>query len=318
VSGRRTWRRRTSSSSREITERKRTEAALQSALGIASRRGAETAAMLSGAGGVLDKRSFEEAARTIFVPARGSSARVPGYISLSNADGTESEMTYVDSGGLPLHRARRRDDAHSRAAGRGVPVAPAGVRQRVHGGGRGGVLPEGHATIANVLFAPLTGGRARWSACLGLANKAGGFTPEDARMAAAFGEFASVALNNSRNLHSLEASETRFRSVVSTASDAILYIDERGTIVFSNPASAGSRLRAGRGGGAAADHPDARALPRGSRGGLACRDCWPPASPSCCGQDARADRAAKGGTEFPLELSIAAWETEEGCFFTGS
>ncbi len=94
---------------------------------------------------------------------------------------------------------------------------------------------------------------------LGLANKAGGFTPEDARMAAAFGEFASVALNNSRNLHSLEASETRFRSVVSTASDAILYIDERGTIVFSNPGVGPDlRLRAGRGGGAAADHPDAR------------------------------------------------------------
>ena len=59
--------------------------------------------------------------------------------------------------------------------------------------------PQGHVRMDNVMFAPLIlEGKA--VGVLGLANKTGGFTDEDIRMAAAFGDQAAIALQNSRNL----------------------------------------------------------------------------------------------------------------------
>jgi signal transduction histidine kinase len=46
---------------------------------------------------------------------------------------------------------------------------------------------------------------------LGLANRPGGFTANDAGLAATFGELAAVALKNSRTRESLEQSETQYR-----------------------------------------------------------------------------------------------------------
>ena len=56
-------------------------------------------------------------------------------------------------------------------------------------------MPNGHVTLDNVLFAPLKiEGKAR--GLIGLANKPGGFTENDARMVMAFSEFAAIALRN--------------------------------------------------------------------------------------------------------------------------
>lgn len=56
-------------------------------------------------------------------------------------------------------------------------------------------MPNGHVTLDNVLFAPLKiEGKAQ--GLIGLANKPGGFTENDARMITAFSEFAAIALRN--------------------------------------------------------------------------------------------------------------------------
>jgi len=56
-------------------------------------------------------------------------------------------------------------------------------------------IPNGHVTLDNVLFAPLKiEGKAR--GLIGLVNKPGGFTENDARMVTAFSEFAAIALRN--------------------------------------------------------------------------------------------------------------------------
>ena len=62
-------------------------------------------------------------------------------------------------------------------------------------------LPNGHVTLDNVLFAPLVIDN-KAVGLLVLANKPGGFTKQDARIASGFSEFASVALFNSRTLES--------------------------------------------------------------------------------------------------------------------
>ena len=63
-------------------------------------------------------------------------------------------------------------------------------------------LPPGHVRLENVLFAPLViDGRA--VGVLGLGNKPGGFTDQDATLAVTFGELVAIALRNSRTLESL-------------------------------------------------------------------------------------------------------------------
>ena len=70
------------------------------------------------------------------------------------------------------------------------------------------LMPEGHVSLDHVLFALLViEGKA--VGLLGLADKPGGFTENDARMAPAFGEYAAIALCNSWTLKSLENSEER-------------------------------------------------------------------------------------------------------------
>jgi len=66
--------------------------------------------------------------------------------------------------------------------------------------------PDGHVTLRNVLFAPLTIEQ-QVVGVIGLANKSGGFTKRDSEMAMAFGELASVALVNSKMLEILEENE---------------------------------------------------------------------------------------------------------------
>ena len=67
-------------------------------------------------------------------------------------------------------------------------------------------MPAGHISLDNVLFAPMMlEGKA--IGLLGLANKPGGFTGNDAKMAAAFGRLAAIALSNSGMLESLGKSE---------------------------------------------------------------------------------------------------------------
>jgi len=73
------------------------------------------------------------------------------------------------------------------------------------------LLPRGHVSLENVLFAPLTVEQ-KTLGIIGLANKAGGFTDHDARMAMAFGEIASMALMNSRILEMLEENEKRLKA----------------------------------------------------------------------------------------------------------
>lgn len=148
-------------------------------------------------------------------------------------DGTENELVFLDSGGLPCSVAPS------------LPMPIRGLRAVAHQSGRtvyendfassewAGFLPQGHAPLDNVLFAPLAIDGAVVG-LLGLANKPGGFTDDDARIASAFAELAAVALHNSRTLEALEHSEDRYRSLVETAVDAIVSIDSDGNIALWN------------------------------------------------------------------------------------
>jgi PAS domain-containing protein len=72
---------------------------------------------------------------------------------------------------------------------------------------------------------------------LGLANKPGGFTANDASLASAFGELAAVSFLNAQRLEDLRDSEERFSSLAQSATDAIISADSEGNIIYWNRAA---------------------------------------------------------------------------------
>ncbi|MBI5664841.1 MAG: PAS domain-containing protein, partial [Nitrospirae bacterium] len=123
-------------------------------------------------------------------------------------DGHENEVLFLDAGGRPC------------TVDPSLPMPVRGLRGTAYSSGRTvyendftrsewvEFMPEGHAALENVMFAPLLIDEVTVG-ILGLANKKGGFTDNDARMATAFGELASIALHNSRLFESLRDSEKR-------------------------------------------------------------------------------------------------------------
>jgi PAS domain S-box-containing protein len=298
----------------DITEHRRAEDELQRALDESRQRQAEVSALLNGARQVLAQHRFEETARSIFDTCKDLTGATAGYLALSSQDGTENELLFLESGGRPCTI----DPA--------LPMPIRGLRGQVYQSGSvayendfwsspwAHLLPAGHVGVDNLLFAPLViSGQV--VGLLGLANKPGGFTENDARLATAFAELASIALHNSRLMESLEASELRFRSVVETASAAIVTADNRGKITFCNRAAetifgytAEEMIGA----------PLTQIMPErfwaAHRAGM--HRVLVTGKTRLAGETVETIGARKNGNEFPLELSLAAWQTGEGSFFT--
>jgi len=195
---------------REIAERKQAEKALRDALEGSRKRGLETSALLEGSRAVLEMRDFKTAAENVFHACKRLIGASAGYVALLSADGEENEVLFLDSGGLPC------------TVDPSLPMPIRGLRAKAYSIGQAvydnefdtsewrQFLPVGHAPLHNVLFAPLLF-QAKAVGIMGLANKPGGFTDGDARLAAAFADHAAIALQNSRNLEALRESEARYR-----------------------------------------------------------------------------------------------------------
>ncbi len=185
-----------------ITRRKKAEEALEQALGTARLREGELAALLDGARSVLEFKGFEEAARAIFDACKLQTGAAAGFVELFSADGQNLEYILLDSGNeacrveenipLPVRGMREK------ALQEGGPV----YENRFAESGWAGLLPEGHVHLDSVLLVPLKVDGEQ-PGIIGLANKPGGFSADDARLARGFGELASIAFRNSRNLDAL-------------------------------------------------------------------------------------------------------------------
>jgi PAS domain S-box-containing protein len=97
-------------------------------------------------------------------------------------------------------------------------------------------IPNGHVSIKNVLFTPLMN-EGKVNGFFGFANKPGGFTEDDARLAPAFSDLAAVALNNSQMVNEVKRLNEFRKRVLESINDAILVIDVKDfTIVAANKA----------------------------------------------------------------------------------
>jgi GAF domain-containing protein len=160
------------------------------------------AAVISGARAILEKPTFVETARAIFDKCRELTGAVSGYVALLSKDGLENEVLFLEAGGMPCSV-----DPSLPMPIRGLRAIAYETRKTVfendfmdsdwiH------FMPGGHVELRNVMFAPLNI-EGRTVGIMGLANKPGGFTDEDAEIASVFGELAAIALLNSRHLEEL-------------------------------------------------------------------------------------------------------------------
>ena len=171
------------------------EAASVKELKASEQRILETSALLECSQAIFIHREFQQTARSIFDSAKDLIGATAGYVALLSEDGMENEVLFLDDGGLPC------------TVDPTLPMPIRGLREKAYRTGKPvfennfsnskwmAFMPKGHVALDNVLFTPLQiDGKAR--GLIGLANKPGGFTENDARMLTAFGEFAAIALGN--------------------------------------------------------------------------------------------------------------------------
>lgn len=183
----------------DITELIHARQDLETALDGAKTREQEIQGLLKGARAVLEQENFQTTARTVFDTCSELIGATSGYVALLSDDGSENEVLFLESGGLPCDVDLE------------LPMPIRGLRQVAYEECRAvydnefmdsrwqQYMPEGHVRLDNVLFAPLIiDGKV--VGLIGMANKKGGFVENDAEIAQGFAELAAVALQNSLNV----------------------------------------------------------------------------------------------------------------------
>ena len=190
----------------DVTARKQAEEALQAALQTTELRQQDTNALLEAADAVLRSCDFAGTARCIFDLCKARTGASAGYVALLADNGEENEVLFLDAGGMPC------------TVDPTLPMPVRGLRAVAYKTNKPAYdndfahspwidfMPAGHVDLKNVMFAPLMlDGKA--VGLIGLANKPTDFTDEDAEMAGAFGDLASIALMNSRYIDSLRETQ---------------------------------------------------------------------------------------------------------------
>ena len=215
----------------DITKRKEAEAKLEKALCETYKRQTQVEALLECSSAVHQFSDFKSAAQVIFNSCKKLIGATAGYVALLSENLMENETLFLDSGGLKC------------TVDPNLPMPVRGLREKAYRTGEPvyenefaesecmKFLPAGHVELKNVLFVPLMlNGKA--VGLMGLANKLGGFTEDDATIAAAFGDFNVIALEKSRAWEALKDSEEQLRAITNSAKDAIILIDEKGVTRF--------------------------------------------------------------------------------------
>jgi len=208
--------------------------ALKKAINDLHRSHRETQSLLNGTKALLEYRRFQDSATKLFDTCKTSIGATSGYVALLSEDGSENEVLFLESGGLPC------------SVDPSLPMPIRGLRAEAYRTGKVvyendflhsqwmEFMPDGHVDLENVLFAPLVlEGKA--VGLLGMANKHGGFNETDARLAMAFADFASIGLLNSRNMDALEESERRMRLLLESSPIGVR-IAQDCKLLYVNPA----------------------------------------------------------------------------------
>jgi PAS domain S-box-containing protein len=297
-----------------IIEHSNAETELRNALEASRDQQKEITALFNASRAVMEQHEFTDTARLIFSSCKDLIGATAGYVALLSTERNKNEVLFLDAGGLPC------------TVDPSLPMPVRGLRETAYIKGRTvyendfpnsewvGFMPEGHAYLENVLFAPLLI-KGETVGIIGLANKPGGFTEDDVRKATSFSELTAVALHNSRLFEQLKNSEEKFRSVAQNATNAIINADSSGRITFCNSSTEklfGYREKAMLG------RPISLIMPNHFWDAhlIKLNRSVSPGSNNINGKLIETIGVRKDGSIFPIELSLTNWSTSTEMFFT--
>jgi signal transduction histidine kinase len=149
--------------------------------------------------------SFENTAKVIFQACKRATGARSGYVAMLSPDGTENSVLYLDAGGMPC------------TVDPNLPMPIRGLRAEAYKSKRPAFdnefkdskwwkfMPQGHVMLKNVIFAPMVIGEEA-KGLIGLANKPGGFSNEDAEIAMSYAEIGAIALQSSEMIEKIRKS----------------------------------------------------------------------------------------------------------------
>lgn len=164
----------------------------------------EISALLSATETILKSEEFSVTAKKVFNSCAMLIGAKSGYVALLSDDGHENELLFLEEGGMKCN------------VNPNLPMPIRGLRETAYKTGKVvydndfmnsewiKLMPKGHMPLKNVLFSPLNLDN-KTVGIMGFACKNGDFTENDAKMAAVFGNYAAIALQNSRALEELIA-----------------------------------------------------------------------------------------------------------------
>ncbi|MFO7844672.1 MAG: PAS domain S-box protein, partial [Bacteroidales bacterium] len=188
--------------------------------------------LLRAAKTIPSRKTFYDAAESVFQELKQLIGATAGYIALLNKDTGMNDVVYLDPGDQLC------------TVDPNLPMPVRGFRAQVYQSREVKynndfknsewvkLMPKGHTILHNVMFVPMLIDDEAVG-LIGLSNKAGGFTDEDAEMAKEFGLLAVIALNYSNSLeenteyqNKIKESEEKYRSMIE---DSPVMIWESGT-----------------------------------------------------------------------------------------
>ncbi|MDP3441658.1 MAG: GAF domain-containing sensor histidine kinase [Ignavibacteria bacterium] len=176
----------------------------------------EISALLSATETILKSEEFTITAKKVFDSCAKVIGAKSGYVALLSDDGHENELLFLEDGGMPCNVNPE------------LPMPIRGLRETAYRTGKVvydndfmnsewvKFMPKGHMRLRNVLFSPLNID-SKTVGIMGFACKDGDFTENDAKLAAAFGNYAAIALQNSKILDELISSnktKDKFFSII--------------------------------------------------------------------------------------------------------
>ncbi len=300
----------------DITDQKRQEQKIQQALDESEKSQAEISALLNASHIVLEKQDFEESSHGIFDNCKTLIGASAGYVSIFGEDTGQEEIIYTDLAvvnGSALTCLGMKEELRDIVSVKGKTIFINKISCKEND------IPF-EPQPYNVLVSPLKG-EGGPQGLIVLVNKPGGFNKDDARLAKAFGEFASISLLNSRTLRSLETSEKRFRSVAQTANDAFITYDTDSRIILWNKSAErmfGHATHDALGRDITIIIPERLrdAYKREVNNIMNAAHKTQTKDPQMIGRAFQMTGLKSDKKEFPIEISVSSWEAEGKSFFT--
>ncbi len=219
-------------------ERKRSEGELKKALENAECRRREVLALYNGAHSVLHSKNFEIAVRHLFYICKELIGATSGNVAMLSVNDPDHEVVLFQDSASGYCTARP-----------DLPVRIQGLRAEAYRTGKAvfendfadsqwmQLPPEGQAELENVLYAPLIRNE-KAVGLIGLADKPGGFTPEDVYKVSAFGDLAAIALQNTEQSEALLSNLNFVETLLNTLPNPVFYKNSQGEFLGCNNAFA--------------------------------------------------------------------------------